>query len=158
MIRRAVPEDVSAITAMIYELADYQKARDECTVTAEQMDDALFGPRPSTFAHVAVSDDDRVVGIAVWFRNFSTWDGTHGIYLEDLFVRPELRGSGLGRALLNRLAGIAVERGFARVEWSVLDWNTPSIDFYRSLGAVPMDEWTTFRLTGPALRTAAESG
>ncbi len=151
MIRRAVPEDVSAITAMIYELAEYQKARDECTVTADQIDDALFGPQPSTFAHVATNDDDRVVGIAVWFRNFSTWDGTHGIYLEDLFVSPSERGSGHGKALLATLAKECVDNGYTRLSWSVVNWNKPSIAFYESLDARPQDEWTTYRLTGDPL-------
>jgi GNAT superfamily N-acetyltransferase len=99
-----------------------------------------------------------VVGYALYFLNFSTWEGVHGIYLEDLYVRPDQRGSGLGRALLTTLAGVANQHGYARVEWSVLDWNAPSIAFYRSLGAEPMDGWTVFRLTGPALRRAAEIG
>ncbi|WP_072687891.1 GNAT family N-acetyltransferase [Rhodococcus marinonascens] len=151
MIRRAVPEDVSAITDMIYELAEYQKARDECTVTADQMRDALFGPQPSTFAHVAVGDGGRVVGIAVWFRNFSTWDGTHGIYLEDLFVSPAERGSGHGKALLATLAKECADNGYTRLSWSVLNWNTASIAFYESLDAHSHDEWITYRLTGDPL-------
>jgi len=158
MIRPAVPADVPTIRALIAALADYEREPESAKATDEQLHTALFGQSPAVFALIAQDEAGTPVGFALYFLNFSTWNGTHGIYLEDLFVRPELRGSGLGRALLNRLAGIAVERGFARVEWSVLDWNTPSIDFYRSLGAVPMDEWTTFRLTGPALRTAAESG
>ncbi|PBC59193.1 GNAT family N-acetyltransferase [Rhodococcus sp. ACPA1] len=157
MIRRAVPEDVSAITAMIYELAEHQRAHDECTVTADQIDDALFGPQPSTFAHVAANEDDRVVGIAVWFRNFSTWDGTHGIYLEDLFVSPSERGSGHGKALLATLAKECVDNGYTRLSWSVVNWNKPSIAFYESLDAHPQDEWTTYRLTGDPLgRLASE--
>ncbi|AOW92239.1 GNAT family N-acetyltransferase [Rhodococcus sp. WMMA185] len=151
MIRRAVPEDVSAITDMIYELAAYQNARDECNVTTDQIRDALFGPLPSTFAHVAVDDGGRVVGIAVWFRNFSTWDGTHGIYLEDLFVNPADRGSGHGKALLATLARECVENGYTRLSWSVIKWNTASIAFYESLGAYPQDEWITYRLTGDSL-------
>jgi GNAT superfamily N-acetyltransferase len=156
-IRAIEPGDVPAVVRLVHDLASYEKLPELCRLTDAQLEAALFGPAPALFGLVA-PDGDGVGGFALYFLSFSTWEGVHGIYLEDLFVRPELRGSGLGRALLNRLAGIAVERGFARVEWSVLDWNTPSIDFYRSLGAVPMDEWTTFRLTGPALRTAAESG
>ncbi|MCD5420531.1 GNAT family N-acetyltransferase [Rhodococcus pyridinivorans] len=157
MIRRATPEDVPAITGLIYDLAEYEKARHECTVVPEQIHEALFGPQPSVYAHVAEESgedgtEDRVVGVALWFRNFSTWDGVHGIYLEDLFVRPEHRGKGYGRALLAALAHECVERGYTRLSWSVLDWNEPSIGFYRSLGAVAQDEWTTFRLSGPALQ------
>ncbi|MCW3470076.1 GNAT family N-acetyltransferase [Rhodococcus pyridinivorans] len=157
MIRRATPEDVPAITGLIYDLAEYEKARHECTVVPEQIHEALFGPQPSVYAHVAEESGEdgtegRVVGVALWFRNFSTWDGVHGIYLEDLFVRPEHRGEGHGRALLAALAHECVERGYTRLSWSVLDWNEPSIGFYRSLGAVAQDEWTTFRLSGPALQ------
>lgn len=157
MIRRAIPEDVPAITGLIYDLAEYEKARHECTVVPEQIHEALFGPRASVYAHVAEEPDEnggpaRVVGVALWFRNFSTWDGVHGIYLEDLFVLPEHRGKGHGRALLAALAHECVEHGYTRLSWSVLNWNEPSIGFYRSLGAVAQDEWTTFRLSGPALR------
>jgi GNAT superfamily N-acetyltransferase len=157
VIRRATPEDVPAITGLIYDLAEYEKARHECTVVPEQIHEALFGPQPSVYAHVAEESGEdgaagQVVGVALWFRNFSTWDGVHGIYLEDLFVRPEHRGKGHGRALLAALAHECVERGYTRLSWSVLDWNEPSIGFYRSLGAVAQDEWTTFRLSGPALQ------
>ncbi|BDB61523.1 MULTISPECIES: GNAT family N-acetyltransferase [Rhodococcus] len=157
MIRRATPEDVPAITGLIYDLAEYEKARHECTVVPEQIHEALFGPQPSVYAHVAEESgadgtEGQVVGVALWFRNFSTWDGVHGIYLEDLFVRPEHRGRGHGRALLAALAHECVERGYTRLSWSVLDWNEPSIGFYRSLGAVAQDEWTTFRLSGAALQ------
>ncbi len=142
---------------LIYDLAEYEKARHECTVVPEQIHEALFGPQPSVYAHVAEESGEdgaagQVVGVALWFRNFSTWDGVHGIYLEDLFVRPEHRGKGHGRALLAALAHECVERGYTRLSWSVLDWNEPSIGFYRSLGAVAQDEWTTFRLSGPALQ------
>ena len=152
MIRRARPDDVGAVTGLIYDLAEYEKARDECTVTPEQIRSALFGPEPSVFAHVAEEQDGTVVGVALWFRNFSTWDGVHGVYLEDLFVRPEHRGAGHGRALLAALAHECVEHGYTRLSWSVLNWNEPSIGFYRSLGAVAQDEWTTFRLSGEAVR------
>ncbi|MFD3812108.1 GNAT family N-acetyltransferase [Rhodococcus sp. NPDC058639] len=152
MIRRVRPDDVEAVTDLIYDLAEYEKARHECTVTTEQIRSALFDPEPSVFGHVAEEKDGTVVGVALWFRNFSTWDGVHGVYLEDLYVRPEHRGAGHGRALLAALAHECVERGYTRLSWSVLNWNEPSIGFYRSLGAVPQDEWTTFRLSGDALR------
>lgn len=119
-------------------------------MTDEQLNQALFGAQPSLFGHVA-EVDGLLVGVAVWFRNFSTWRGRHGIYLEDLFVLPEHRGSGLGRELLAALARECVTQGYSRLEWAVLDWNTPSIDFYRLIGARPMDEWTVFRLEGDAL-------
>lgn len=156
-IRAIRPGDVPAVVQLVHDLARYEKSPELCRLTDAQLHAALFGPTPALFGLVA-PDGDGVGGFALYFLNFSTWEGVHGIYLEDLYVRPELRGSGLGKALLLRLARIATDRGFARVEWSVLDWNTPSIDFYRSLGAVPMDGWTTFRLTGPALRTAAGTG
>jgi GNAT superfamily N-acetyltransferase len=149
-IRRIRPSDVDHAVALVHELAAYEKASDECHLTADQLDTALFGPSPALFGHVAELDGD-VVGVALWFLNFSTWDGVHGIYLEDLFVRPRHRGSGLGRALLTALAQECVERGYTRLQWSVLDWNEPSIGFYRKLGAVAIDEWTVFRLAGEAL-------
>ena len=138
---------------LVRELAEYERLLDECELTVEQLRAALFGPSPALFCHVATGGDGAVVGCALWFLNFSTFRGNHGIYLEDLYVRPAHRGTGLGRALLAALARECVRRGYARLEWSVLDWNTPSIDFYKSLGAVPMDEWTTFRVTDSALRT-----
>ncbi len=156
-IRAIEPADVPAVTALVHDLAAYEEAPQLCRLTDAQLGAALFGPTPALFGLVA-PDGAQVAGFALYFLNFSTWEGVHGIYLEDLYVRPERRGSGLGRALLSALAEIAVRRGYARVEWSVLDWNAPSIEFYRSLGAVSMDEWTTFRLTGPALRTAAGTG
>jgi GNAT superfamily N-acetyltransferase len=154
MIRTATPADVPVIHSMVRELAEYEKALEEVRATEEQLREALFGERPAAFAHIAESADGEPVGFALWFLNFSTWRGVHGIYLEDLYVHPDQRGSGLGRALLTALAEIANERGYARVEWSVLDWNEPSIAFYRSLGAESMDGWSVFRLTGPALRRA----
>ncbi|MEU8707567.1 GNAT family N-acetyltransferase [Streptomyces sp. NPDC048565] len=152
MIRTATSEDVPAIYAMVRELAEYEKALDEAKATEEQLREALFGERPAAYAHVAVSDDDgEVVGFALWFLNFSTWRGVHGVYLEDLYVRPERRGGGYGKALLRELARICVERGYGRLEWSVLDWNAPSIAFYESLGARPQDGWTVYRLDDGAL-------
>ncbi|MGW1224202.1 N-acetyltransferase family protein [Streptomyces sp. NPDC001478] len=157
MIRTATPADVPVIHALVRELAEYEKALHEVKATEEQLREALFGERPAAFAHVAVSDEadgdgeGEVVGFALWFLNFSTWNGVHGIYLEDLYVRPERRGGGHGKALLTELARICVERGYGRLEWSVLNWNAPSIAFYESLGARPQDEWTVYRLTGGAL-------
>ncbi|MER7668761.1 GNAT family N-acetyltransferase [Kitasatospora sp. NPDC096128] len=157
MIRTAVVSDVPAVLAMIRELADYEKAPQEAVATEEQLREALFGADPALYGLIAEDDTTgEPVGFAVWFLNFSTWRGTHGIYLEDLYVRPESRGGGHGKALLLELARIAVERGYARVEWSVLDWNQPSIDFYRSIGAVPMDGWTVYRLTDEALTAAGK--
>ena len=138
---------------LVRDLATYERAPDAVKATPEQLRAALFGPQPAAYALVAETGGE-VVGFALYFLNFSTWEGVHGIYLEDLYVMPEHRGTGLGKALLKSLAQIAVERGYARFEWWVLDWNTPSIDFYRRLGAVPMDEWTVYRLTGDALRAA----
>jgi GNAT superfamily N-acetyltransferase len=149
-IRRARPEDVPAMVGLAEELAEYERARHECHLTTEQLHDALFRPAPALFGHVA-EVDGVVVGMALWFLNFSTWRGAHGIYLEDLYVQPSQRGSGLGKALLTALAQECVEQGYARLEWSVLDWNAPAIGFYKSLGAQPLDEWTVFRLTDQAL-------
>ena len=157
MIRPAKPEDVAEIHAMVRELADYEKSLDQANATPEQLHDALFGERPAVFAHVAEDDAGRVLGFALWFLNYSTWTGVHGIYLEDLYVRPAARGTGYGKALLAQLARICVERGYRRLEWSVLDWNEPALAVYRSQGAVPMDEWTVHRLTGDALAAMAGS-
>ncbi|CAN3982695.1 GNAT family N-acetyltransferase [Kitasatospora purpeofusca] len=155
MIRTAVPADVPVIHRMIHELAEYEKAAHEAIATEEQLRAALFGEQPAVFGLIAEDDTTgEPVGFALWFLNFSTWRGSHGIYLEDLYVDPTARGGGHGKALLLELARIAVERGYARVEWSVLDWNRPSIDFYKALGAVPMDGWTVYRLTGEALTAA----
>ena len=155
-IREATPADVPEILAMIHELADYEKAPHEVVATPGLLRDALFGPDPAVYALMAEDDDSgAVVGFALWFRNFSTWLGRHGVYLEDLYVRPSHRGHGYGKALLQELARIAVERGYGRFEWWVLDWNTPAIDFYRSIDAVPMDEWTVYRVTGEPLRRLA---
>jgi GNAT superfamily N-acetyltransferase len=154
VIRPARPDDVPAIVALIGDLAEYERARHEVEIDADLLHTALFGPAPAVFAHVA-DVDGYVVGFALWFVSFSTWVGHHGIYLEDLYVRPEHRGAGHGRALLAVLAAIAVERGYGRLEWAVLDWNAPALEFYRSLGATARDEWTVHRLTGDALRRVA---
>ncbi|MFB7370255.1 GNAT family N-acetyltransferase [Streptomyces sp. NPDC056222] len=158
MIRTATPADVPVIHAMVRELAAYEKALEEARATEEQLREALFGERPAAFAHIAETDEGEVVGFALWFLNFSTWRGVHGIYLEDLYVRPTSRGGGHGKALLRELARICAERGYERLEWSVLNWNTPSIDFYESLGARPQDEWTVYRLTDEALAELGARG
>ncbi|MFD4025197.1 GNAT family N-acetyltransferase [Streptomyces sp. NPDC058576] len=160
MIRTATPDDVPVLLSLVRELAAYEKALDEVVASEEQLARALFGDRPAVYAHVATADDDggEVIGFALWFLNFSTWRGVHGIYLEDLYVRPERRGGGHGRALLTELARICVERGYERLEWSVLKWNAPSIAFYESLGARPQDEWTGYRLTDGALARAGAGG
>jgi GNAT superfamily N-acetyltransferase len=150
VIRAVEERDVDAVVALVHELADYERAAEHCTLEAEQLRDALFRPAPALFGHVGEVGGE-VVGCALWFLNFSTWRGVHGLYLEDLYVQPVHRGAGLGRALLARLAAVCGERGLARLEWSVLDWNEPSIGFYRALGAVAMDEWTVFRLDGEPL-------
>lgn len=156
-VREIRPTDVPAVVALVHELAAYEREPDSCRLTDEQLRAALFGTGPALHGHVA-EVDGAVVGCALWFRNFSTWRGVHGIYLEDLYVRPTHRGRGLGRALLAALAATCAARGYGRLEWSVLDWNTPSIDFYRALGAVAMDEWTTFRLDGAELARLAQDG
>ncbi|GGV48357.1 GNAT family N-acetyltransferase [Streptomyces spectabilis] len=152
MIRTAAPADVPLIHTLIRELAEYEKEPQEARATEEQLREALFGERPAAYAHIAEDDaTGEPVGFSLWFLNFSTWRGVHGIYLEDLYVRPDARGGGHGKALLKELARICVERGYERLEWSVLNWNTPSIGFYESLGARPQDEWTVYRLTDGAL-------
>ncbi|MEU8347506.1 GNAT family N-acetyltransferase [Spirillospora sp. NPDC048832] len=156
MIRYATPDDVPDILRLIRELADYERALHEVKATEEQLTARLFGDDPKVFAHVA-EHEGRVVGFALWFLTFSTWNGTHGIYLEDLFVEPDVRGHGYGKALLTELARVADERDYERVEWAVLNWNEPAIGFYESLGARPQDEWTVYRLTGDTLTKAARS-
>lgn len=151
MIRRARPDDLTAIVQLVRDLAEYERAPDAALGSEDDFRQALFGENPALHCHIAEDDDGNVVGFAVWFLNFSTWVGRHGIYLEDLFVRPSARGHGNGRALLAELARICVERNYGRLEWAVLDWNEPALGFYRALGAVAMDEWTVNRLTGDAL-------
>jgi GNAT superfamily N-acetyltransferase len=164
-VRPARPDDVDAVHALVRELAVYEREPDAVEATVEDLAAALFGPDPRVHCHVAEVDEvadgsggPRVVGMALWFVSFSTWRGRHGIWLEDLFVRPEHRGSGAGRALLRSLAEVCAERGWARLEWAVLDWNTPAHGFYRSLGAAPQDEWTTWRLDGDGLHALAAPG
>ncbi|MET8132281.1 MULTISPECIES: GNAT family N-acetyltransferase [unclassified Streptomyces] len=159
MIRTATPDDIPVIHALVRELAEYEKALEEARATPEQLREALFGQNPAAYAHIAEDDvTGEPVGFSLWFLNFSTWRGVHGIYLEDLYVRPTARGAGHGKALLTELARICRERGYQRLEWSVLNWNRPSIDFYESLGARPQDEWTVYRLTDEALETLGKRG
>ncbi|SDQ84076.1 GNAT family N-acetyltransferase [Actinopolyspora saharensis] len=153
-IRETTPADVADVVRLVHELAEYEKAPQECRLTTEQLEAALFGPRPALFGHVA-EVDGGVVGFTLWFLNFSTWRGTHGIYLEDLYVEPAYRRHGLGRALLSTLAAECVRRGYSRLEWWVLDWNRPAIEFYESIGAAAMDEWTVYRLAEGALERMA---
>ena len=162
MVRAAEPRDVAAIHSMIGELAEFEREPDAVVASAADLAEALFsnvksaGTGPAAYAHVAELDG-QVVGFALWFLNYSTWLGRHGIYLEDLYVKPAARGSGVGTALLRQLARLCVERGYGRLEWWVLDWNSPAIDFYKAHGAIPMDEWTVFRLTDAALTDFARS-
>jgi len=154
-VRTVEPADVPAVVAMVHELAAYERAPQECGLTEQQLTAALFGAVPALYGHLALDADGRPAGFALWFLNFSTWRGVHGIYLEDLYVQPRSRGEGLGRALLTELARICADRGYARLEWWVLDWNSPAHDFYRGMGAAPMEEWTVWRLTGDALSGGA---
>jgi len=158
MLRPATEGDLDVIIELIHALADYEREPDAVRLDRETLRGHLFGPRPYAEVILAETPEGASAGFALFFHNFSTWEGRPGIYLEDLFVRPELRGHGYGKALLAELARLAVERGCARLEWAVLDWNEPSIQFYKALGAVPMDEWTTYRVTGQALRTLADQG
>ena len=153
-IRPASIDDVPLIRALIAELAEYERLADAAVATDDDLRAQLFGAQPA--AEVLIGEvDGQAAGFALFFHNFSTFLGKRGLYLEDLFVRPELRGRGIGKRLMVHLARVAVERGYGRFEWSVLDWNTPAIDFYRSIGARPMDEWTVQRIDGQALRELA---
>ena len=150
-IRSATIDDISIILQLIKELADYEKARDEVEATEVDLANTILAEDPK--AHCEVIDvDGEVVGMAIWFLNYSTWQGKHGIYLEDLYIKPEYRGRGYGKALLKYLAAICNERGYGRFQWWVLDWNSPAIEFYRSLGAEAMSEWTVYRVSGDALK------
>jgi GNAT superfamily N-acetyltransferase len=156
LIRQAAPADLDVIHGFILALADYEELRHEVRVEREVLERHLFGARPTAEVLIAELDDaNEALGFALFFHNFSTFEGRPGIYLEDLYVTPEARGLGAGQALLRRLAQIAVERDCARLEWAVLDWNEPAIAFYRALGARPMDEWTIQRVEGDALAALA---
>lgn len=150
ILRTAEPRDVPQILELIHGLAEYEHEPDAVKTTEAMLHGVLFGDDSIVSAHV-VENDGVLRGIAVWYRTYSTWEGVYGIYLEDLFVLPDHRGSGYGKALLKSLAEVADANGYARVEWAVLNWNEPSIGFYRSIGGKPLDDWTTYRLTGDAL-------
>jgi GNAT superfamily N-acetyltransferase len=155
VIRAAVQSDVPAVMALVHALAAYEREPDAVVATEADLHEALFGADPSAGCQVAEADG-AVVGFALWYRTFSTWQGKPGLWLEDLFVQPEHRGTGLGRDLLVSLARTCVERGWTRFEWWVLDWNEPAQGFYRSLGARPEDEWTVWRVDGSALQQLAQ--
>ena len=155
-IRPAASADVSIVRQLIVELAIYEREPDAVKASEADLHAALFGERPIAEA-VLAEHDGVAVGLALFFTTFSTWEGKGGLYLEDLFVRPEARGLGIGKALLVHLAGVAVARGYARFEWQVLDWNAPAIGFYTALGAKPRDEWTVMRVDGAALQSLAGS-
>jgi diamine N-acetyltransferase len=157
VVRPARPEDAGLIFALVRELAEYEKLLGDVDATEDQLARALFGAEPRVFCDIAEWDGEPC-GFALWFMNFSSFRGRHGIYLEDLFVRPSHRGRGIGKALLVNLARRCVENGWSRFEWSVLDWNAPSIAFYKSLGASILDEWKICRVTGDALKTLATRG
>jgi ribosomal protein S18 acetylase RimI-like enzyme len=153
-IRRAQPQDVAEIVAMIHELAEFERAAEECTVTAAQLHTVLFGPTPIAYAHV-VEVDGQVAATAVWFLNFSTWDGVAGLYLEDIYVRPAFRRLGIARALLSALAAECVAKGYSRMTWAVLNWNVNAIALYDRVGGKPQTEWTTYRVSGAELTALA---
>jgi len=150
-IRPARKEEVGIVLQLIHDLAHYEKAPNEVEATEKELLATIFIDNPKVFCDV-VEVDGEIVGMAIWFLNYSTWQGKHGIYLEDLFIKPEFRGHGYGKALLKHLAKICDEKGYGRFQWWVLDWNSPAIEFYRSLGAVAMDEWTVYRVSGNALK------
>ena len=151
LIRPATQADLPAIMRLIHDLAVYEKAPDAVETNESEIGAALFAAEPKVFCSVA-DENGEVIGIAIWFLNFSTWQGKHGIYLEDLYIKPEYRGNGHGLAMLKYLASLCNERGYGRFQWWVLDWNTPAIEFYKSQGAIAMDEWTVYRVTGEALK------
>ncbi|RXH18206.1 GNAT family N-acetyltransferase [Bradyrhizobium guangzhouense] len=155
-IRRARSDEAGLVLDFVRELAEYEKLSHEVEATEADIADALFGHDPRLFCAIAEWDGEPV-GFAVWFLNFSTFSGRHGVYLEDLYVRPSHRGKGLGKALLIYLAKECLDNGWSRLQWAVLDWNAPSIEFYKSLGAVMLDDWTLCRVTGPALTRLAGS-
>ena len=157
ILRSAAETDVPVILELIQALADYERMREDCVATEERLRATLFGPQPKAEVVLADMSDGQVAGFALFCGNYSTFLAQPGIWLEDLFVRPEFRGHGIGRTLLAHLAQIAIERDCGRVEWAVLDWNTPSIGFYESVGARGMTDWTTFRLAGAALTALATS-
>ena len=150
-IRSARSEESAVILQLIKDLAEYEKAPDQVEATESDLKATIFGKEPKVFCDV-VEVDGEIAGMAIWFLNYSTWQGKHGIYLEDLFIKPEYRGRGYGKALLVHLAKLCEEKGYGRFQWWVLDWNSPAIEFYRGLGAEAMDEWTVYRVSGKALK------
>jgi GNAT superfamily N-acetyltransferase len=155
-IRRVRPGDETELTAMVHELAAFERAAEECTVTESQLRQALFGDPPTVCGHIAEIDGEAAAG-ALWFYNFSTWDGVAGIYLEDLYVRPQFRRRGLARTMIATLARECVAAGGTRLSWAVLNWNVDAIAIYDSVGGQPQSEWTTYRVSGPELSALAES-
>jgi GNAT superfamily N-acetyltransferase len=154
-IRSARKDEAAIILQLIKDLAEYEKAPDEVKASEKEILETIFADNPKVFCDF-VEVDGHIAGMAIWFLNYSTWQGKHGIYLEDLYVKPEYRGRGYGKALLQHLASICNERGYGRFQWWVLDWNSPAIEFYRSLGAEAMSEWTVFRVSGGPLRRLGE--
>ena len=154
-IRPARQEEVGVVLQLIHDLAVYEKAPNEVEATEKKLLETIFSSDPKVFCDL-VEVDGEIAGMAIWFLNYSTWQGKHGIYLEDLFIKPEYRGRGYGKALLKHLAKICDDKGYGRFQWWVLDWNSPAIEFYRSLGAVAMDEWTVYRVSGQALKELGE--
>lgn len=150
-IRPAQQDEVGIVLQLIHDLALYEKAPNEVEATEKELLETIFVDNPRVFCDV-VDVDGEIAGMAIWFLNYSTWQGKHGIYLEDLFIKPEFRGKGYGKALLQHLAKVCDERGYGRFQWWVLDWNSPAIEFYKSLGAVAMDEWTVYRVSGDPLK------
>jgi len=150
-IRPAQQDEVGIVLQLIHDLALYEKAPNEVEVTEKELLETIFVDNARVFCDV-VDVDGEIAGMAIWFLNYSTWQGKHGIYLEDLFIKPEFRGKGYGKALLQHLARVCDERGYGRFQWWVLDWNSPAIEFYKSLGAVAMDEWTVYRVSGDPLK------
>jgi GNAT superfamily N-acetyltransferase len=157
IVRPATIADLPDIFKYIHALAEYEKAPDQVVLSLDDLEQSFFGENPQVYCLLS-QEANVVTGIAIWHLNYSTWLGKHGLYLEDLFVDPKYRGAGHGKALLVRLAQICVERGYPRFQWWVLDWNEPAIDFYKSFGAVAMDEWTVFRLSGDPLKKLAAEG
>jgi GNAT superfamily N-acetyltransferase len=154
-IRPARRDEVGIVLQLIHDLAVYEKAPNEVEATEKELLETIFSSDPKVFCDL-VEVDGEIAGMAIWFLNYSTWQGKHGIYLEDLFIKPEYRGRGYGKALLRHLAKICDDKGYGRFQWWVLDWNSPAIEFYRSLGAVAMDEWTVYRVSGQALKELGE--